>query len=67
MAVHCETNNVVEHEDGGACPHPVSLETIELIEHALAAMLRSLRPRAGDRAPGEAGAVEYDSWLRLLR
>lgn len=67
MAVHCETKNVVQHEDGGACPHPVSLETIELIEHALAAMLRSLRPGAGARPPEQAGAVEYDSWLRLLR
>jgi len=65
MAVHCETKNVVQHEDDGVCPHPVSLETIELIERALAAMLRSLRPRAG--APAQAGAIEYDSWLRLLR
>lgn len=66
MSVHCETKNVVQHDHGGACPHPVSLETIELIEDALAAMLRSLRPAAA-RASDQAGATEYDSWLRLLR
>lgn len=67
MAVHSEAKNVVQHEDGGACPHPVSLETIELIEHALAAMLRSLRPVAGAGARAQAAAIEYESWLRLLR
>lgn len=45
------------------CPDPVSLETIELIEQALAQMLRSLRRGVPNRAAEEAGLLEYRSWL----
>ena len=47
----------------GSGPHPVSLETMELIEQALAQMLSSLRRGAPDAAAQEAGRIEYDSWF----
>lgn len=56
-----------QDEPAGTCPHPVSLETIELIEQALGDMLRSLRRKAGSHPAEDAGAVEYASWLPLIR
>ena len=46
----------------GECPHPVSLETLAVVEDALADLLWSLRGTTR-RAAEEAGAVEYASWL----
>ena len=47
-------------------PHPVSPETIALVEQLLAGVMRSLRAEPGLRETQEAGAIEYDSWLRQL-
>jgi hypothetical protein len=44
--------------------HPVAPETIDLVEQLLAGVLRSLRAEADVRVAQEAGAIEYDSWLR---
>ena len=45
---------------------PVSPETIELVEQLLAGVLRSLRGETSAREAQEAGAIEYESWLRQL-
>jgi hypothetical protein len=46
--------------------HPVSPETVALVEQLMAGVLRSLRGEASAREAQEAGAIEYDSWLRQL-
>ncbi len=48
----------------GDVPQPVSLETIALIEQVLAQLLGALRARITAPATRDAGAIEYDSWLR---
>jgi len=46
------------------CPHPVSLETLAVIEQLLAEMMLSLRRKIEPRAsPADAGEQEYTSWL----
>lgn len=51
----------------GPCPHPVSLETMELIQQALGEMLQALRRKAHPRSGPDAGAIEYASWMPLIR
>jgi hypothetical protein len=64
MTVRQEVFSARETGDTGLpCPHPVSLETIELIQQALGQMARSLRRSAPDRSAEEAGLLEYSSWL----
>lgn len=47
--------------------HPAALQTIDLIEHALAELLSSLRGQAAADAPDSPGAIEYASWLPVMR
>lgn len=49
-----------------ACPQPVSLETLAVVEQVLADLLSALRGRQATQATQaarDAGAVEYASWL----
>ncbi len=63
MAVqHDQTDARIPGDLAADCPHPLSLETIGLMEQVLAGMLRSLRGQAGAAASAQAGATEYDSW-----
>ena len=64
MTVPQEVFSVPESGHTGLpCPDPVSLETIELIQQALAQMVRSLRRSVPSRSAEEAGSLEYSSWL----
>ena len=46
-----------------AFPEPTSLETIETLQEASAAMFDSLRRSALKQKSQEDGAIEYDSWF----
>jgi len=51
----------------GDHPQPISLETIAVAEQVLTQMLREFRAEVAARAAADAGAIEYDSWLRGAR
>jgi hypothetical protein len=59
-------SNLLPTPQAGATPHPFAPETIALVEQLLAGVLHSLRAEAGRCEAQEAGATEYDSWLRQL-
>jgi hypothetical protein len=63
MAVQYNASEVPNTVGAGIeYPHPVSLETIEVIEQVLAQMLSSLRRRVTSSEFPDAGAIEYESW-----
>lgn len=62
MAVHEHISDRAAQTEPGQAPHPVSLETIALVEQALAAMLRAWGQGPGREARA-AGEAEYASWF----
>jgi hypothetical protein len=67
MTVHQESIQA-SRSIRGDVPQPVSLETIAVVEQMLTDMLRGLREKATSQpAAADAGAIEYESWLRGAR
>lgn len=68
MTVHQQSFQA-SRSPGGPGPQPLSPETIAVIEQVLTDLLRGLRDQAARQpaATADAGAIEYDSWLRRAR
>lgn len=51
----------------GGNPEALPLETLAALQQVLGEVIDGLRERATAQVAREAGAIEYASWLRLLR